>query len=106
MTAQNELGFIPMQLHVHGFYTNWFCHHEALGFLFKNSFTSCTHCGGEKAVWKMLIFTKMWLLAVGVAQQAKAHAMCVCAYVRECVLWLIPFHLSCHRTLSIKGNTI
>lgn len=31
----------------------------------------------EGAVWKMLIFTKMWLLAVAVARQAKAHAACV-----------------------------
>lgn len=90
MTAQNELGFIPMQLHVHGFYTNWFCHHEALGFLFKNSFTSCTHCR-RGAVWKMLIFTKMWLLAVAVARQAKAHAVCECVCVCAAAHPISPF---------------
>ena len=49
---------------------------------------------GGKAVWKMLISTKMWLLAVVVAQQAKAHAKCVCvkshpifaAVAAECLL--------------------
>lgn len=40
LAAENELAFIKMQLHV--FYTNWFCHHEALGFLFKIPFASHT----------------------------------------------------------------
>lgn len=56
MTAENEMGFIKMQLHEHGFYTNWLCHREAQSFLFKMSFTSLTH-SRENTLWMMQFYT-------------------------------------------------
>ena len=73
----NELGFIPMQLHVRGFDTNQCCHCDAQAFLLSSPLDH-VHTGERReAVWKMLIYTKMCLVAAVEAQQAKVQATCV-----------------------------
>lgn len=62
-----ELRFIPMELDVRGFYSNWFYSHEARCFLFKVSFTSCAQ-SRKQTFWEMLFNTQMRLLAASVAR--------------------------------------
>lgn len=86
LTALNELGFIPsQQLHVRGFPANWFCHHEAQGFFFKISFTSCIHSGGE-AVWTIKCsFWSSWQLSLPRHIQC-VHVWYICtALAAECL---------------------